>query len=97
MFDTLFNGGEPGQWLQRALNVFNRGATIYPDMTVDGRIGPMTIAALKAYLITRGGEGERVMLAALNSLQGARFIAIAESNPSQEAFEYGWFLNRVMT
>lgn len=97
MFDTAYNGGEPGQWLQRCLNVFNRGAALYPDMKVDGRIGPMTVKALKDYLGNRGKEGEIVMLAALNALQGARFIGIGEANPSQEAFEYGWFLNRILT
>jgi len=95
MFDTLFNGGEPGQWLQRCLNVFNRSASLYPDMKVDGRIGPMTVQALKAFLGNRGREGERVLLVALNSLQGARFIGIAEHNSSQEAFVYGWLSNRV--
>ena len=95
MFDTLYNGGEPGQWLQRCLNVFNRGATLYPDMKVDGRIGPMTIQALKMFLGNRGTEGERVMLVALNSLQAVRFIGISENNPSQEAFTFGWLLNRV--
>jgi hypothetical protein len=35
------------------------------------------------------------MLRALNALQGARYIDIAEGRPSQEAFTYGWFLHRV--
>lgn len=94
MFDTIYNGGEPGQWLQRCLNVLNRQGTIYPDMQVDGRIGPLTIAALQAYLERRDSDGELVMLQALNHLQGCRFIGIAENNPSQEAFVYGWLRNR---
>lgn len=94
MFDTIYNGGEPGQWLQRCLNVLNQQGRIYPDMKVDGRIGPLTLAALNAYLERRGADGERVMLEALNHLQGCRFIGIAENNPSQEAFVYGWLRTR---
>ncbi len=94
MFDTLYNGGEPGQWLQRCLNVLNREGRLYPDMKVDGRIGPMTVDALRAFLAKRGTQGEAVMLKALNALQGARFIAIAEGNPSQEEFIFGWLANR---
>lgn len=94
LFDTLYNGGEPGQWLQRCLNVLNQQGRIYPDMNVDGRIGPLTLAAMQAYLARRGAEGEQVMLEALNHLQGCRFIGIAENNQSQEAFVYGWLKNR---
>jgi lysozyme family protein len=95
MFDTVYNGGEPGQWLQRALNAFNREQLDYPDVTVDGRIGPMTVTALKAFIAKRGAEGEAVLVRALNVLQGERFIRIAENNPSQEAFAYGWLRERV--
>lgn len=94
MFDTLYNGGEPGQWLQRCLNIFNRRGAVYPDMKVDGRIGPMTVAALRSYVALRGQEGQRVMVEALNHLQGARFISIAENNPTQEDFIYGWLKER---
>ena len=94
MFDTLYNGGEPGQWLQRCLNVLNQRGRTYPDMAVDGRIGPMTVAALKAYITRRGKEGEGVLLKGMNAIQGARFIAIAENNPTQEDFVYGWLRER---
>lgn len=94
MFDTIYNGGDSGAWLQRSLNVLNQEGRIYPDMKVDGRIGPATLSALRAYIVRRGKEGEQVMLEALNHIQGERFIRIAEGNPSQEAFVYGWLFNR---
>lgn len=34
------------EYLQRTLNVLNYGAKIYPNLRVDGHIGPRTIAAL---------------------------------------------------
>ncbi len=56
MCDTGVNMGPTvaTKMLQRWLNVFNRGGKLYPDMDVDGRIGPRTIAALRAYLGNRG-------------------------------------------
>jgi typhoid toxin secretion A len=39
--------------------------------------------------------GASVMFKALNSLQGVRYIEIAENNPSQETFTVGWFDKRV--
>ena len=94
MFDTLYNGGEPGQWLQRALNLFNRQGLDYPDVKVDGRIGPMTAQALKTLIDKRGTAGERLIYNTLNGLQLNNFIRIAEANPTQEEFTVGWISKR---
>lgn len=97
LFDTGVNCGEgtAGRFLQRLLNVFNREGREYPDLEVDGVLGPVTVSDLRAFLAKRGRVGERVMLNALNALQGVRYIEIAEKNPSQEEFEFGWWANRV--
>ena len=97
LFDAAVNCGPDtaGKWLQRSLNVLNQGGATYPDMTVDGRIGPMTVAAFRAYYVARDGEGVKVLLRALNSLRGAFYIGLAESQPKDERFVYGWLLNRV--
>lgn len=84
-------------FLQRALNVFNQGGKLYADVKVDGAIGAGTICALNAYLAKRGKEGETVMLRALNDLQGARYISLAEAQAKDEEFVYGWILNRVQS
>lgn len=97
LLDTGVNMGPntASRFLQRALNVLNRGATAYPDIVADGQIGRMTLFALDQYLDQRGAVGVTVLLSALNGLQAARYIEIAEERPSQEEFEYGWLLNRV--
>ncbi len=97
MFDTGVNCGVgfAGECLQRSLTAFNRNEKDYPDLVVDGLVGQMTISAIRAFLEKRGLDGETVLLRALNSLQGARYIKIAEHNAVQERFIYGWFLNRV--
>ena len=97
LVDTGINMGQSvaGGFLQRALNALNRGATDYPDLKVDGQVGAMSIAALKAYKAKRGAAGEVVLLKALDSLQGERYISLTESRPANEAFLYGWLANRI--
>lgn len=97
LIDTGVNMGphRATEFFQRALNVFNKQGSMYADVLVDGRIGAVTIDAFRKFLRFRGADGERVMLRALNALQGVRYIEIAENNPSQESFAYGWFLNRI--
>ena len=97
LFDTGVNMGPPVAvaLLQRALNALNRGASDYPDMPVDGRIGPATLTALSAFLARRSNQGETVLLKAIQALQGERYVALAEERPANEAFLYGWLANRI--
>lgn len=97
LFDTGYNMGvaAAGRMLQRALNVLNRCGADYSDVTADGVVGPMTIAALRSYLTTRGPAGAAVVLRALNALQGAAYIELAERRAKDETFVYGWLKNRV--
>jgi lysozyme family protein len=97
LFDTAVNQGtgRAGEYLQRALNVLNNGGQMYRDIPVDGRVGPMTVACLREYLGNRGVRGELVLCRALNSLQGAFYITLAEQRAKDEAFVFGWLLNRV--
>jgi lysozyme family protein len=97
LLDTGVNMGPSvaGKFLQRALNVLNQGDKLYPNTTVDGSVGNMTIAALKAFLTARGKDGETVLVRMLNAQQSVRYIELAEANATQESFEYGWQLNRV--
>lgn len=98
LLDTGVNMGPgiAGTFLQRALNVLNRRASAYPDLTVDGNVGPMTLSALKSFLAWRGtSNGNIVLLRLLNSQQAVRYMELAEDSPKNEEFEYGWVLNRV--
>ncbi|GAA4033928.1 putative peptidoglycan-binding domain-containing protein [Sphingomonas rosea] len=97
LFDTGANMG-PGvavTFLQRALTALNRNGKDYPDLTPDGRIGPITLAAIDAFLALRKAEGETVLLRALEALQGERYLRLAEKRPANEAFIYGWLANRI--
>lgn len=98
MFDTAVNCGVsiPVKFLQRALNLFNRGGTDYPDLSIDGLVGMNTLHALAAYVRRRGDLGEQVLVEALNSQQGAFYTELAERRPKDEAFAFGWFSQRVL-
>lgn len=97
MIDTGVNMGPglPGPWLQRILTMLNDKGAMYPDLVIDGSIGPATINALKAQLTKRGPAGVTVILRMLNSFQGARYIEITEGRPANRAFIFGWFLGRI--
>lgn len=97
LFDTGVNTGigTAGKFLQRALNALNQQGSIYADLAVDGLLGPVSVAALRAFLKRRQADGETVLLRALNGLQTCRYIEIAERDPQQEDFVFGWIKNRV--
>jgi lysozyme family protein len=97
MFDTGINmgTGTATGFLQRALNALNREGADYPDVKVDRSVGAATLGALDAFLKKRGRAGESVLLKAIEALQGAHYLNIAEARPSQEAFVYGWLANRI--
>lgn len=97
VFDTAVNmgNGRSATFLQRSLNACNRRQRDYADITVDGNIGAMTIAAMKKFYLQWGGQGDKILLRALNVLQGAWYFEIAEKNGQFETFFNGWLLNRV--
>lgn len=98
LVDTGVNMGpaRAAMFLQRSLNALNLGGKQFADVRVDGECGPATIEALQTYLRRRGKEGELVLLAALNALQGEYYIDLAERRPKDEAFVYGWLRARVV-
>lgn len=90
LFDTGVNMGiaTAAMFAQRALNVLNRNAQDYRDIAVDGLIGSATIHLINAH------KYPRLLFDVLNTLQGAKYVAIAEADPTQEVNMYGW-LSRV--
>lgn len=87
--------GRPTIWLQEELNNLNNGGTHYADIEEDGRIGPGTMKALKAFLERRGKEGEMVLVRALNVAQGQHYRTLVRRRAKDEKYYYGWLLNRV--
>jgi lysozyme family protein len=97
LVDTGSNMGPPIAtiFLQRCLNAFNLNGAKYPDIGVDGQCRDFTLRALTTFLDWRGEQGERVLLKALNCLQGERYIDLAEKRPKDETNVYGWTRKRI--
>lgn len=97
MFDTGVNRSQSFAVtsLQRALNALNREQADYQDIAADGLMGALTLFALGQFLSRRGKDGETVLLRALNCLQGASYIELAERRSTDERFLYGWLRTRV--
>jgi len=96
MFDTAVNMGTVTsiRFLQRSLNAMRRDK-LDRILSLDGAIGNNTIRALQSFLSRRGEDGETVLIKAVDSLQGAKYIRLAEVRPANRAFIYGWLANRV--
>lgn len=96
VMDTGVNCGPATaiRMLQRVLNAMNNGQKLYSDLIVDGKAGPVTANALRAYLVRRGAEGERVLFVALNGLQVEHYTALVERREKDERFYYGWVRER---
>lgn len=97
LFDIGVNcgTGRAGQFLQRALNVLNNRGKYYKDIAVDGAIGPASVGAFDAFASRRRRAGHRVLYNALNSLQGAYYISLAEAREKDETWVFGWLRNRI--
>jgi lysozyme family protein len=95
VIDTGVNSGPvvAAIMLQRWLNGFNSKGH-YSDLFIDGKIGPVSIDALKVFLSWRGKKGKLVLLRGLNATQGTRFLEITEANKSQRDFLFGWIAVR---
>lgn len=93
LVDVAVNQGPhyAGEFLQTLLNVLNRQGRDYPDIRVDGQIGPATIRALNDYMAVRKAQGgEAVLVNGVRFLQGHRYINLPTTNPKLEDFMFGW-------
>jgi len=83
--------------LQRCLNGLNNGASDYPEVKVDGVLGPATLYSVVAFLRKRQGMGgRRTLLFMLAAQQSEYYLRIAENDPTQEKFLYGWESQRAL-
>lgn len=93
-------GGAWGVWIQRTINAFNLNGTRWPDVVVDGKIGPSSIAAINA--ATKFAEKNVIdMLLSLWSVFLLSRCEIQKDDPEakqktdNEKWEVGWS-NRVI-
>jgi lysozyme family protein len=93
LFDTAVHMGPKRavRFLQTALNVLNRDEKLYPNMKVDGKLGPKTLATLETY---QGIEPPAFLVKLLVIQRGAFYVAAVKKREESEAYLRGW-LRRV--
>ena len=89
IYDMAVNMGikQASIYLQKSINLLNRNQTQYKDITVDGAIGPATLAALKDAVKLNGNKR---VLNVINDYQVKHYIELMEKNPVNEKY-IGWF------
>ncbi|MGH7892124.1 MAG: putative peptidoglycan-binding domain-containing protein [Thermodesulfobacteriota bacterium] len=87
VFEASANGGGVSI-LQKTLNTMNKNGVLWPELKVDGSIGPLTILALRKAVQLRG-EGK--VYKRLNLYQGKRFFELQEARPEKYEVFDGWF------
>lgn len=89
LFDTVINMNpkKAPEFLQRALNCLNRNQKLYPDLVVDGGIGPKTLGCMDKL----DSDDIELLFKMLNVLQGNHYIVEMERDHSQEEYCRGWF------
>jgi len=90
--DTAVNMGppRPSRWLQESLNELGD-----VKVGVDGKVGPVTISAYRAYRAATGVRGCVAMLDRLDARQSAEYDRLVRVNPRLRAFLKGWQAHRI--
>lgn len=92
MMQWAVNSGNkyPGKALQRFLNLSNNMQKLYPDILVDGWLGPKTVGTLNTFLSIRKVAGIKQVALALYSEQYCHYANFADKREEQETFFAGW-------
>ena len=91
VFDTSVNlsTDKASKFLQEALNLLNANQSLYPDLMIDGQLGPKSMYCLDQY--TKKTNTMTLLLNVLNNLQGEYYINKMRKYPEKERWR-GWFL-----
>lgn len=91
LFDTSVNAGQVTSvmMLQRAFNALNIEKRYGEDLTIDGQLGAITSGRINAY-----PNPDRIVTLQ-NAYQTVYYITLADKNPTQREFIYGWLQKRV--
>lgn len=98
LIDTGVNTGpaHPSRWLQVSLNALSQQGRAYPQIAVDGHVGPGTVAAYRGLQKSRGKvQACQLIIKSLDAQQGAYYLSISTSNPKLQSFTTGWFEHRI--
>lgn len=94
LIDAGVNAGpsRSSRWFQQALNSLNRGGTDYPQLTVDGKVGPGTVSAYTKLEAKRGRvKACELVLKLVDVQQGQHYMSLTHLN----TFTVGWVDHRL--
>lgn len=97
IFDFGINAGRgnAGRCLQMLLNVLNKQQTLWPDLAIDGAVGPGTIKAFDAFMRHHAKDPHAVhkLTMMMFSAQNWHYVLISLERERNETFTNGW-MNR---
>jgi len=94
VIDAGVNTGttQSAKWLQRAINALSRGGRDYPQIVVDGKVGPATVSAMSALASVRGKTKScELLLKLMDIQQGHHYMSLKQS----DTFLVGWVDHRI--
>lgn len=92
VFDIGINAGRArvGRFIQEFVNALNNEQKRYPDLKVDGDIGPTTVRHINLFIADRGRKGVVALIGYLISAQECHYINISLSRGANQSFTWGW-------
>jgi len=92
VFDTAILCGETTAviYLQRSLNALNKQSKLWPDVEVDGKLGPATLA-----VVNKAASSASLLIAAMGIIRGYAHIILAEKDRTQEENLRGWLTRQI--
>lgn len=84
--------GRGSRWFQQSLNALNRGGKDYPQLTVDGKVGPGTTRAYQSLEKVRGKiKACELTIKLLDSYQAQHYVSLT----NLKTFTVGWVDHRI--
>lgn len=93
LIDAGVNTGttRPSRWFQSSLNTLSRGGTDYPQINVDGKVGPATIGAYQSLERKRGAvKACELTIKLLDAQQATYYTSL-----NMPTYQVGWLDNRI--
>lgn len=93
LIDAGVNTGttRPSRWFQSSLNTLSRGGIDYPQINVDGKVGPTTIGAYQSLERKRGAvKACELTIKLLDAQQATYYTSL-----NMPTYQVGWLDNRI--
>lgn len=96
MVDLLYQAGVNmgvrvvSGFFQTVLNVLNMDSALYPDLKVDGALGPVSVGAFQQLLAKRPNDGLKNAIFLVTCEIGHQYTQICVQSSQQERWMAGW-------